>query len=69
LPIAHDGYASQRAVQLLLTMANNAGIAPGKLNIATMEEMAAAMNESMPPKFIEFKRDGKFFRVIKRSWE
>jgi DNA repair protein RadD len=69
LPIAHDGYASQRAVQLLLTMANNAGIAPGKLNIATIEEMAAAMNESMPPKFIEFKRDGKFFRVIKRSWE
>lgn len=68
LPIAHDGYASQRAVQLLFTIANNAGIAPGKLNIATMTEMAAAMNESMPPKFIEFKRDGKFFRVMKRKW-
>jgi hypothetical protein len=27
------------------------------------------MNEATPPKFIEFRKDGKFFRVMKRSWE
>jgi DNA repair protein RadD len=69
LPIAHDGYAGQRAMGQLLSLATSASIAPGGLNVATMDEMAANMNETTPPKFIEFRKDGKFFRVMKRSWE
>jgi DNA repair protein RadD len=69
LPIAHDGYAGQRAMGQLLSLATSASIAPGGLNVATMDEMAANMNEATPPKFIEFRKDGKFFRVMKRSWE
>jgi DNA repair protein RadD len=69
LPIAHDGYAGQRAMGQLLSLATSASIAPGGLNVATMDEMAANMNDATPPKFIEFRKDGKFFRVLKRSWE
>jgi len=69
LPISHDGYAGQRAMGQLLSLATSASIAPGGLNVATMDEMAANMNEATPPKFIEFRKDGKFFRVMKRSWE
>ena len=69
LPIAHDGYAGQRAMGQLLSLATSASIAPGGLKVATMDEMAANMNEATPPKFIEFRKDGKFFRVMKRSWE
>ncbi len=69
LPIAHDGYAGQRAMGQLLSLATSASIAPGGLNVATMDEMAANMNDATPPKFIEFRKDGKFFRVMKRSWE
>jgi DNA repair protein RadD len=69
LPIMHEGYAGQRAMGLLLSIANSASIVPGGLNVATMDEMAANMNNATPPKFIEFRKDGKFFRVMKRGWE
>jgi DNA repair protein RadD len=69
LPIAHDGYAGQRAMSLLLSIANSASIVPGGLNVKTLEDMVQNMNEATPPKFIEFRKDGKFFRVMKRSWE
>jgi hypothetical protein len=27
------------------------------------------MNKATPPEMIEYRKDGKFFRVMKRSWE
>jgi DNA repair protein RadD len=69
LPIMHEGYAGQRAMSQLLSIANSASIAPGGLNVKTMEDMVQNMNNAMPPKWIEYRKDGKFFRVIKRSWE
>jgi DNA repair protein RadD len=69
LPILHEGYAGQRAMGLLLSIANSASIVPGGLNVQTMIEMVQNMNNATPPKLIEYRRDGKFFRVLKRSWE
>jgi hypothetical protein len=34
-----------------------------------MVELLASMNNATPPKLIEYRKDGKFFRVMKRSWE
>lgn len=68
LPITHEGYAGQAAMQKLVDMARNAQIEPGGLNVRSLEEMADNMNKTQPPSFIEFKRDGKFFRVIRRRW-
>jgi DNA repair protein RadD len=69
LPILHEGYAGQRAMGQLVSMANSASIAPGGLNVQTMIEMVQNLNNAMPPKLIEYRKDGKFFRVLKRSWE
>jgi len=69
LPIMHEGYAGQRAMSQLLSIANSASIVPGGLNVKTMEEMVQNMNNATPPEWIEYRKDGKFFRVIKRSWE
>jgi DNA repair protein RadD len=69
LPILHEGYAGQRAMSLLLSIANSASIVDGGLNVQTMIEMVQNMNNATPPKLIEFRKDGKFFRVLKRSWE
>jgi DNA repair protein RadD len=68
LPIMHEGYAGQRAMGLLLSIANSASIVPGGLNVQSMTEMAQNMNNATPPKLIEYRKDGKFFRVMKRSW-
>lgn len=69
LPIMHEGYAGQKALQQLVTMAERGQIAPGGLNVQTIDEMVANLNQTHPPRSIEFKRDGKFFRVMKRIWE
>jgi DNA repair protein RadD len=68
LPILHEGYAGQMAMQKLVNMAERSQIVPGGLNVQSLEEMVANMNQTQPPASIEFKRDGKFFRVMKRRW-
>jgi DNA repair protein RadD len=69
LPILHEGYAGQRAMSQLVSMANSASIVSGGLNVQTMIEMVQNLNNARPPKLIQFQKDGKFFRVMKRTWE
>jgi DNA repair protein RadD len=69
LPILHEGYAGQRAMSQLVSMANSASIVAGGLNVQTMIEMVQNLNNARPPKLIQFQKDGKFFRVMKRTWE
>lgn len=72
LPVLHDGYAGQRAMQQLFAMANSSGA-----NLAEaarlegeqgLDYLSVQMSNSTPPKSIEYRLDGKFHRVIKRSW-
>ena len=66
LPVLHQGYASSKAMTLLLTMAREGEVT--LINAEGLDAIAEIMNISHPPKMIEFKKDGKFYRVIKRSW-
>ena len=72
LPVLHEGYAGQRALQQLFTMANSAGAhlaeAERMSDSEGLEYLATQMSSSRPPKVIEYRMDGKFHRVIKRSW-
>jgi DNA repair protein RadD len=68
LAITHDGYAGQSAVQKLITIAERAQIVSGGLNVKTMIEMAQNLNNATPPSMIEFRKDGKFFKVTRRKW-
>ena len=66
--IMHDGFAGQRARVELANMANSAGAALD-YSSADLEDMASAMNEGKAPSMIEYKMDGKFARILNRSWE
>jgi DNA repair protein RadD len=76
LPVLHDGYAGQRAMHQLVTMAASSGanLAGVHLEAHIMQDedvlnyISTAMSNSAPPKLIEYRKDGKFFRVIKRNW-
>jgi hypothetical protein len=35
---------------------------------AELHEMAQTLTEGQPPSAIEFRREGKFFTVLKRTW-
>ena len=72
LPILHDGYAGDKAMRQLSTMADAAGAYLGGANgLDTdqgLEYMAAQMRSSKPPQRIEYRMDGKFHRVLRRVW-
>lgn len=65
--IMHDGFAGQRARVELAQIAHNASAALDYA-AADLEDMANAMNIGKPPSTIEYKMDGKFARILNRSW-
>jgi len=66
LPVLHDGYAGQKAAQQFVTIARQAGV---EKNAQGLDEAVASMKGSRPPSLIEYKKDGKFYRVIRREWK
>lgn len=68
LPVLHEGYAGTKAMRQLYDFAMQAGIVEGGLNVGNLQDMANNMSNANPPQSIEYRKDGKFFRVLKRSW-
>ena len=73
LPVLHEGYAGARAMQQLYTMAASAGADLSNAAHAQGDEdgldyLARQMNDAKAPEQIEYRMDGKFHRVLKRSW-
>lgn len=72
LPILHEGYAGQKAMQQLTQIAQKAGAslskASGMLPSQGLDYLSAELTNALPPATIEYKKDGKFFRVLKRNW-
>ena len=68
LPILHEGYAGQMALQKLLGIARSANCVNAVL-YAKGHDIAIEINkQSTPPSMIEFRKDGKFFKVTRRKW-
>jgi DNA repair protein RadD len=66
LPVLHDGYAGQKAAQNFVTIARQAGV---ETHAQGLDEAVVSMNGSRPPSLVEYKKDGKFFRIIRREWK
>lgn len=66
LPVMHDGYAGQKAAQNFITIARSAGV---HTSAQGLDEAVASMKGSHPPSLVEYKKDGKFYRVIRREWK
>ena len=67
LAVTHDGYAGEKSRRLLAEVAHKAGVVLD-YGTAELHDMAQALTEGQPPASIEFKREGKFFTVLKRTW-
>ena len=66
--IFHEGYAGQMARQKLVAIAKNANCLDAYAY--AKHDIAEDMNKkSTPPSMIEFRKDGKFFKVTRRKWE
>jgi len=68
-PVRHDGYAGQKATQEILTIARAAGVPTDKfIDQRYLEQVALVLNEGTPPRELEYRKDGKFYRILKRKW-
>ena len=68
LCITHEGYAGSKAYDLLFHIANKSNCE----NIYSCNEVmdfSNVLNAANPPSIIEYTKDGKFYRVINRSWD
>lgn len=67
LPLLHGGFAAQNALAILAHISNQNGVEiPDTPDIQTLCDV---MQNGLPPKVINYKKDGKFYRVIKRLWD
>ena len=73
-PVLHEGYAGNKAKAAILTIALQAGewaaydmVKKIGFNLDT-DELAVMMSRLPSPATIEYRRDGKFYRVISRAW-
>lgn len=66
LTVLHEGYAGRRGVRTLREIAEQAGADLSQT--WDIKKLAEVMGNANPPKLIRYKKDGKFDRVIDRSW-
>lgn len=67
LTVAHEGFAGKRAIQTLKQMMRDAG-QPGLPDCETLEEAALALSAVRPPSEIEYRIEGKFPRILRRTF-
>jgi DNA repair protein RadD len=65
-PVLHEGYAGQRAMKEVIKIADRAKIVG--MNVDNLSSLAAQLSCGNPPIQIKYKKDGKFFRVLKKEW-
>jgi DNA repair protein RadD len=72
LPVLHGGFAGEKALGTLYYLASKASVILSEMarlaDTEALDYAVIAMNQGKPPVSIEYKRDGKFFRVVGRKW-
>ena len=66
MPVRHEGYAGRKAVETVAILARSAGA--DVFEIDDLTELAQVLSRSTPPTIVEYKRDGKFHKVVRRIW-
>jgi hypothetical protein len=71
LPVLNQGYAGNKAMQLLQDIGQRSNATLTGINQAAepLTYLVVQMNQSNPPAMISYKRDGKFYKVLKRLWQ
>jgi DNA repair protein RadD len=70
LPVLNPGYAGSKSLEKLHFIASKAGAILNEINKTDhpLRYVVTQMGNAIPPSSIEYKRDGKFFRILNRSW-
>ena len=66
LVVNHGGYAGEKALEALFHISKKAGV--NTQEIECWDILISELNAGKPPSKIEYKQDGKFYRVLRRVW-
>lgn len=66
-PVTHEGYAGQKALAMFQKIARHAEVSLA--GAEDLDDCADRMNGGYFPDEIEYTKDGKFYKVMKRSWD
>lgn len=64
--VLHEGYAGMKALASIQDIAVKSYAMVGRID--DLEDSAAALTDGTPPATIDYRKDGKFYRVIRRNW-
>ena len=68
-PVTHEGFVGQRAIKNVLEIATRGNdVGDVQAIVASLEGMVDNMNKVTPPIAIEYKREGRYERVVRRIW-
>jgi ribosomal silencing factor RsfS len=71
--VLNDGYAGQMALQKLMAIAEKSGADLSEIRILkdteALDYIVIQMGKSKHPNAIEYRMDGKFFKVVRRTWD
>lgn len=65
-PVLHDGYAGDTARSSVALIAQRSGVDYKSLN--DIENSVKTLQLGKPPQKIRYRRDGSFFRIMRRKW-
>jgi DNA repair protein RadD len=65
-PVTHGGYAGEKAMKTITDIVTQSGRWFEVGN--TLDEMANWLNKGTLPATIDYRRDGRFYRVLRREW-
>jgi DNA repair protein RadD len=72
LPVLNDGYAGQMALQKLVAIAEKCGADLSGISrlqgSEALDYIVIQMGKAQPPDAIEYRMDGKFYKVVRRTW-
>ena len=68
LTVRHPGYAGSKAMQTFLMLASKSEADTHELEYATLEQASEIMNAATPPAVVKYRMDGKYHRILNRSW-
>lgn len=67
LTVAHDGWAGQKAMRILIEIASSSGAVISF--VRELDDLCAVMNEAKKPDIVTYRKAGKFFDVLERRWK
>jgi DNA repair protein RadD len=74
LPILHEGFGGNKAIGLMAYMSSQSGADDARtmmlmpLNESMLNELCDCLNRAKKPAMIEYIKDGKYHRVVRREW-